>query len=358
MPWYNGDYPPSYKNQPIYLVIFVLFYAVPGTAQNIIAYYTGNGQDMDSYPLNKLTHIIHAFGHLRGDQMSVTAGDSAAIRRLVRQKRKYPALKVLLSLGGWEGCNSCAAVFVKPAGRKAFARSVVRLLDQFNADGIDIDWEFPDRAENFTALMQTLRDSLQPDKELSFIAAAFAPYLKSSYDWPQLMRLVTRVNLMTYDLIGSRSPITGHHAALYPSGPQLESVDHAIQYLDSLNVPHSRIAIGAAFYARQFDHVRDSNNGLFQPGHFKRFLTLNQCRRLSGYRHYWDPQAQAAYSYNSGKKIFLTYDDARSVAAKARYIRQKNLDGIMYWKLSLDPPRGSLLDTLYKTLHPQSAPGL
>jgi chitinase len=333
------------------LAIFVLLYAVPGTAQNIIAYYTGEGRDLDSYPLNELTHIIYAFGHLHGDQMFLTSGDSVAIRRLVRQKRKHPALKILLSLGGWEGCNSCAAVFAKPAGRKAFAHSVMRLLDQFDADGIDIDWEFPDVAENFTALMQTLQDSLRPDKELSFIAAAFAPYLQHSYDWPQVMQLATRVNLMTYDLIGSRSPITGHHAALYSSGPQLESVDHAIHYLDSLNVPHSKIAIGAAFYAREFDLVPDSNNGLFQPGHFKRFLTLSQCRRLPGYRQYWDPQAQAAYSYNSEKKSFLTFDDARSVAAKAGYVRQQRLDGILFWKLTLDRPRGGLLDTIYKTFH-------
>jgi chitinase len=339
----------------------------PGTAQNIIAYYSGNAQSIDRYPVGKLTHIIYSFCYLKGNRLRVSsAADSITIKKLVSLKQQYPALKILLSLGGWGGCKTCSPVFGTAAGRAAFAQSVAGLTDYFHTDGIDIDWEFPavssypghpfsagDR-DNFTALLQILRQRLGPLAEISFIAAAFSPYLQQSIDWKKAMLSATRVNLMTYDIIGSRSPITGHHASLYSSTRQPESTDHALGYLDSLGIPHSKIAIGVAFYAREFDGVPDINHGLYQPGRFKRFLSLKQVRKqynaAAGFGEYWDEEAQAPYRYNASKKIYLTYDNERSAAAKAAYVLEKKLNGVMFWELRLDNATGGLTDVMYRVL--------
>lgn len=341
------------KRMPVLFSVWSLMLSLwpaAAPAQDLIAYYSGHCS-VSPYRLDEVTHVIYGFGHLRGDRMAFSAADSMMIRRLVEEKRRYPRLKVLLSLGGWGGCGTCPTVFASAAGDAAFAHSVVGLLRRFNADGVDIDWEFPDRANDLTALMRTLHDSLGPARELSFIAAGFSPYLERSYDWRRLVPLVTRVNLMTYDLIGSRSPITGNQAALFSSGVQQESADHALRYLDSLGVPHGKIVIGAAFYAREFDAVPDVDHGLFQPGRFRRFITLRQMARLSGFTEYWDSAAQAAYRYDPRRGIFLTYDDRRSVIAKARYVRRRRLDGIMFWELCLDRPQDGLLAALYKALY-------
>lgn len=353
----------------IFLTGLLLSFLTPAscTAQNIIAYYSGNAQGIDRYPVDKLTHIIYSFCHLKGNRLHVhSAADSATIKKLVSLKQQYPALKVLLSLGGWGGCKTCSPVFGSAAGREAFAQSVVELTDYFHTDGIDIDWEFPavasypghpfspDDRDNFTALLQTLRQKLGPSADISFIAAAFSPYLQQSIDWKKAMHPATRVNLMTYDIIGSRSPVTGHHASLYSSTRQQESTDHALRYLDSLGIPHSKIAIGVAFYAREFDGVPDINHGLYQPGRFKRFLPLKQVRRqynaAAGYQEYWDEEARAPYRYNASKKIYLTYDNERSTALKAAYVREKKLDGLMFWELRLDNATGGLTDVIYNAL--------
>jgi chitinase len=331
------------------LLIGLVLLTAPATAQHLIGYYHSHTTEPPGQKLDRLTHLIFCFAHLRGDYMAFSAHDSSTIRSL---KSNHPNLKILLSIGGWQGCPRCAGVFATETGRSHFAHSAKNLLRALDADGIDIDWEFPANAADLTALLRILHDSLQPGKELSFVAAAFAPYLQQSYEWPQLTPLVTRINLMTYDLIGSRSPITGHQAALYASGPQLESADHAVHYLDSLGVPRNKIAIGAAFYAREWDHVAGTHHGLFQKGHFLRFLTFRQMRRLHGYREYWDPTAQAAYSYNPATKTFLSYDDKRSLIAKAHYVRQKGLDGILFWALGLDTPQGEYLATLAAALRP------
>ncbi|MFX8393356.1 glycosyl hydrolase family 18 protein, partial [Acinetobacter baumannii] len=80
-------------------------------------------------------------------------------------------------------------VFATDSSRKIFASSVKQLLNDFKADGIDIDWEYQaihgppghpfDKSdkENFTSLIQTLRDSLGNEKEISFAAGGFTKYI-------------------------------------------------------------------------------------------------------------------------------------------------------------------------------------
>jgi chitinase len=349
------------------LVVFFLSLITKGQGQTLIAYYSGNAKSIDNYPVEKLTHIIYSFCYLKGNRINIgNASDSTTIKKLVSLKKKKPSLKILLSLGGWGGCKTCSTVFATDEGREAFAQSVKQATAHFNTDGIDIDWEFPavqsypghpfspaDR-ENFTLLLQSLRQQLGPAKEISFIAAAFSPYLQQSIDWNKVMSYVDRVNLMTYDIIGSRNKRTGHHTNLYSTSWQQESADNAVKYLDSFNIPHNKIAIGVAFYARIFTGVPNINNGLHQPGTFKRFLPFRELRKnytdVSGYKIYWDEEAQAPYSYNPKNKIYLTYDNERSVAAKARYVLQKKLNGIMFWELRLDKPDG-LLEDIYKELY-------
>src|SRR4028118_2182883 len=110
----------------------------------IIGYYAGNATHVLAYPIEKLTHIIFSFCHLKGNELTVDNGrDSLTIRQLVSLKSKNPSLKVILSLGGWGGCKTCSHVFATDKGRNDFAKSVKKLNDYFKTDGIDLDWEYP-----------------------------------------------------------------------------------------------------------------------------------------------------------------------------------------------------------------------
>ena len=99
---------------------------------------------IDSFEVEKLTHLIFSFCHLKGNMLSVNnARDSATILRMVALKKRNPRLKIILSLGGWGGCQSCPSVFSTRHGRRIFARSVKRSGKYFGTDGIDMDWEYP-----------------------------------------------------------------------------------------------------------------------------------------------------------------------------------------------------------------------
>lgn len=269
-------------------------------------------------------------------------------------------------MGGWGGCEPCSPVFSIDSCRKNFAASVVRILKEYNVDGIDLDWEYPaiegfpghpyspSDKENFTALLKELRRQMGRHYELSFAAGGFTKFLTDAVDWKAIMPLITRVNLMTYDLVSGFSPVTGHHTALYSRPEQTESTDNCVQYLLNHGVKAKKLVIGAAFYARVWGNIPGDDNGLYKNGSFRYGVDFKQFPTKlssdSGWVHYWDEIAKAPYSYNTVRQEFATYDDERSLAAKVEYIRRYKLGGIMFWELLNDPYTNGRLEAIDKAL--------
>ena len=332
----------------------------------VVAYYHGGRTDIDRYPLDKLTHVIYSFLHLKGNRLNVNgARDSVNIARLVSLKKTHPQLKILVSLGGWGGCRTCSEVFSTAEGRREFAESTKDILQQFGADGIDLDWEYPaiqgypghpytpGDKEHFTLLLKELRTSLGQTYELSFATGGFIFCLQNSIDWKGVEPYVDRINVMTYDLVNGNSTVTGHLTPLFSTPHQAESVDEAVRFLDSAGIPSRKIVIGAAFYARTWEHVDGTNHGLFQKGTFKSYVRFKDLDDVldstHGYVEYWDSTAQAPYRYNGEKNIFATFDDVRSVTLKTKYALKHHLGGIMFWELSGDKYENGLLDAIDRT---------
>lgn len=331
----------------------------------VIAYYAGDASAIDQYPIEKLTHIIYSFCHLKGNRLNVdNSNDSATIKHLAGLKKRNPDLKVILSLGGWGGCEPCSRVFSTDAGRNEFAASVKEINDYFQTDGIDLDWEYPaiegypghlfqpaDKA-NFTSLIAVLRKTMGSKEEISFAAGGFQSYLKQSIDWDKVIPLVDRVNLMTYDLINGYSKVTGHHTALYSTAQQKESTDAAVKYLVSVGVPSNKLVIGAAFYARFFATESAEGTGLYQACKFDHGMSYKDINlkelEKQGFDYHWDDVAKAPWLFSKTKKQQITYDNEQSIALKTKYAIDNNLDGIMFWQLGDDKPQNGLLDALYK----------
>lgn len=335
----------------------------PKKSFRVIAYYASNASNIDSFAVDQLTHIIYSFCHLKGNRLEVdNQSDSLTIQKLVSLKRKHPRLKILLSLGGWGGCKTCSDVFDTDKGRMEFATSVKKLANYFKTDGIDLDWEYPaieghpghpfkpEDKDNFTALVKTLRASLGKKQEISFAAGGFPKFLEQSIDWANVMPVVDYVNLMNYDMVHGNTPHTGHHTPLYSTNKQKESVHACVTYLESIGVPRHKMVIGAAFYGRSWGQVENVNNGLYQPGVFKNFLSHNTFDKLvnkaNGFSFYYDDKAQASYAYNQEQKVFVTFDDAPSIRKKTQYALDKGLGGIMFWELSIDKKVGGYLGVI------------
>jgi chitinase len=329
----------------------------------VTAYYFGGPEKVDSVAADKLTHIIFSFCHLTGNKLTVDNDkDGAAIKKLVELKKINPTLKVLLSLGGWGGCKTCSDVFSSPEGRKEFSTSVLELSRTYKTDGIDLDWEYPavegypghafkpEDKKNFTMLVKELRKTLGTKYEISFAAGGFQQFLDEAVEWKEVMNIVDRVNLMTYDLVNGNSTVTGHHTGLYSAPEQHESTDNAVQYLIKLGIPANKLVIGAAFYGRMWENVSNTNNGLYQSGKFKRGIDYrdfeSELSTSKGFVLHWDEVTKAPYAYNEADKLFITYDDKRSMELKTKYVVDQRLNGIMFWELTGDTYTDGLLHTI------------
>lgn len=355
----------------ILCLLLVLGFSKPQTTsaqkKAVIAYYSGSLAAIDSFNAKNFTHIIYCFGRLNGNDLKLRGEkDTLLIQKMVAMKKQNKDLKVLLSLGGWGGCAPCSAVFGTEKGREDFVQSVKSLTDYFGSDGIDLDWEYPtiegfpghrfvpEDKQNFTELVRLLRKKLGKKTTITFAAGGFQKFIEQSVDWKSVMPLVDYVNLMTYDLVGGYSTVTGHHTALYSTEKQKESTDNCVSNLLNMGVPSKKMIVGAAFYARTWEGVSPENNGLYQKGTFKYFIGYSQfptrISEKSGYTMYWDDAAQAPYAYNAKDKSFATFDNKQSIAAKTKYVMQRKLGGIMFWQLGHDTANDGLVDTINNTL--------
>ncbi len=332
----------------------------------LLGYYSGNGSDLEKHKVEQLSHLIWCFGQVRNDSMVIAPEQAQVLTQMVALRKRNPALKVLLSMGGWGGCANCSETFSREEGRKRFAATAAALIRLYGADGIDLDWEYPavqgppghlfqeEDRHNFTLLVRELRSALRDADEISFAAGGTDECLLRGFEWDSIMPLVDRVHIMSYDLVHGYSKRTGHHTALYSTTGQELSASHAVDLLLEQGVPRNKIIIGCAFYARVFKQVGPEDNGLFQPGTFSHAVpfaafdsTFSSAR---GWHMHLDQDAMAPYAYNARDSLFATFDLPVSLVAKARYARQQGLGGAMFWQLAEDRPLMGLLDTLYKAL--------
>lgn len=332
----------------------------------IIAYYTPSTGKIDEETVEQLDQIIFSFLHLAGNEISFSdPEDKSSLRYLTSLKEQNPDLEVLISLGGWGGCETCSEVFSSVEGREEFAKSVRDILEEYNADGIDLDWEYPavenypghaykpEDKQNFTALVTELRKTLGDNYQISFAAPGFDEFIENSVEWEKVMPLMDNLNLMSYDMVSGGSVKTGHHTALYSTTDQEMSADYSLRYLDSIGVPKEKIVLGAAFYARVWEDVDSINDGFARPGKFKEAILYRDLKTFQeenpGFVRYYDTIAQAPYLYNAEKGLFVTFDDSVSVKIKTNYALDKGLGGIMFWQLSGDKLEDGLLDVIYNT---------
>lgn len=346
--------------------------AAPAAQFRIVAYVASWAAPAIIHP-EKLTHLNFSFARIVNGRVGLENEAVAARLKAIRAlKDENPALKVMVSVGGWtaEGFSDAA---LTDASRSTFARSAVELLRDYGLDGIDLDWEYPGQGvagikyraadkQNFTLLLKTLRQQLDAesaargrsgsDRYLLTIASADREYFDHT-EMQSLHVYLDWINVMSYDFFNSLTPTTGHHAGLYHSelaGPRDRDADAAVRQHLAAGIPAGKLVLGVAFYGRGFAGVTPVNHGLNQS--YERYEADHSYAELEGrfigkqgFVRYWDERAQAPYLWNSATRTFISYDDPQSIGIKTRYAKEKHLGGVMFWESSQDRD-GELLEVI------------
>ena len=345
---------------------------IPG--QPRVIGYVSDAEVLPPVSAGKLDVINFAFAHVTPGNEVVLVKPTAArsLRKLTALRKRNPSLRILLSIGGW-GAGNFSEAALDDASRARFARSAVALLARHRLDGLDIDWEYPTQPgpgishrpedrQNFTLLLHAVRselDALPPSKRgryLLTIAAADGE-AASGLELAQIAHVLDWINLMTYDFHGSLSPTTGHQTGLYRSASAPEdsrNSEQAVEEFLAAGVPAAKLHLGLAFYGRRFADVVPDNNGLYQRfgsdgGYVSWQRIQGDYLDKGGFVRHWDAQAQAAWLWNAAERRLISYDDPQALRAKAAFVRQRGLGGVMYWEHSNDPEE-QLLDVVRAAL--------
>lgn len=361
-------------------------------------------------PAAQLTHINYAFANIQNG--SIALGDAYAdidrfypgdcwnpgclrgsFHQLQILKAQHPQLRTLISVGGWTWSGGFSDAVLTQASRAQFAQSIVDFVDLYDFDGADIDWEYPvagglpgntvrpqDRA-NFAAFLVDLRQRFTARAQttnktyLVTIAAPANPAYLPNYDWQTIVPVLDWINLMAYDLRGPwGDPFTGFHAPLYadPLEPVAEPVrsqwnaDATITNYLAAGVPAAKLQLGMAFYGRGFGQVQPTTNGLYatyngpsQPGTWENgvydYTDLQQhYENAPGWQKTWHATARTPWLWNAAQRVFIGYDDPRSIAEKCWRLQQRGLGGAMFWELSGDR-NATLLSTMQTWLRQRPA---
>lgn len=297
-------------------------------------YVLGNPENVDALLLD---FVIYAFALIQDDG-SLDVYSRRYLQELVNLKLENPHLRVILGIGGW-GADGFSDAALTPSSRYAFAREVKSWVDQYNLDGVDIDWEYPGSSaagitsrpqdrENFTLLLTALRDVLGAEAWISVAGTGQPGYIRN-VEIANIAPIINFFNLMSYDYTAGETGATAgrHQANLFPSDLSLGnySVSGEIDNLINAGMPPSQILLGVPFYGRYgatdtktFDEIR------------RNYANKN------GYRVRWDNVAKAAYIVDADGNFAFSYDNLLSIYFKGLYVLENCLGGMFAWQSGMD----------------------
>lgn len=265
---------------------------------------------------------------------------------------------------------------------------------------------------NFTFFMKDLREAIDAQAAIDnkyyqlTTAIGSSEALIEGTNPGDYSKYVDFINIMSYDMHGAWEDRTNHQSPIYanPNLPKDKiTLEHAVDTLIAKGVPSKKLVGGSPFYSRGWKNVEcaktatvtyiDSSYATKTKKVTNKVVLNKNGTNLTGLNCYagggaaglWDGgrpagvnswydivktlesdpsfvkyrdnYAQVPYLYSSSKKEFYTYEDELSVEARAQFVKDKKMGGIIFWELSSDTrtDKGdadkSLLTAMYNKLY-------
>ncbi|MFC6087842.1 glycosyl hydrolase family 18 protein [Saccharothrix lopnurensis] len=268
--------------------------------------------NVNSVQYTKLTHINYSFALPNANGTLQGIPDPGKLTSLVNLAHAN-GVRVSLAIGGWNDGNDSAfeALAANASSRTTFVNSVVSAVNQYNLDGVDIDWEYPDpgaSATNFTNLMSQLSSAMRSRGKL-LTAAVVSGGGTAEGVQTAVFGHVDWLNIMAYD---GGSPHANYDWSIASAN-----------YWKGRGLPAAKTVLGVPFYSR--------------PGYY----TYAQLVAM-------DP-ANANRDCATVSGAQQCYNGLPTIRRKTQWALA-NAGGIMNWELSQDTTGStSLLNAIYET---------
>jgi chitinase len=257
------------------------------------------------------THLVYGWARINFDINKVESSNPTVdldsgkgnYRLITTLKRRFPQLKILLSIGGQsydkERTQQFHGLLENSGARLSFINSAYELVKSYDFDGIDLAWEFPpvkpkkkrsgigsfwhgikkvvgaagnpvdeksdEHREAFTALIRDIKNAFKLDNYI--LATTVLPNVNYTYyyDVPMIINNLDFVSLSTFDYsTPERNPKEADYAAnLYPLSEAEErnsdrSIDGDIGWWLANRAPASKLVVGIPAFGRAWELDKDS----------------------------------------------------------------------------------------------------
>ncbi|MBQ2091394.1 MAG: hypothetical protein II466_07335 [Bacteroidales bacterium] len=328
--------------------------------------YTPSDEFPDENEIRYFTHVN--YGHARfvdkknGTGLEIAKTDY--LKKLASYKTNYPKLKILLMVGGWgKNADGFSMMARDPDKRKAFCENILKACVEYNIDGVDLDWEYPgygakdgdyvngystEDTANFTTLVKELRETLGPNRLISYAASDSGKYM----DHKAALDYVDYINVMTYSM---GDPPSRHNSPLYKSFQNPRGGAESIEIFVGKGVPYNRMNYGIAYYGHGDGNIYPSS---VQYHRINQILTQGTwtdkgvTHDVTGYNiRWWDAAGMVPYLGDASGRMYASYEDLESIAIKITYIKAKGLLGAFGWEYREDEATGTLRHAVFNGLH-------
>jgi chitinase len=348
----------------------------PGPARWVSGYYTGWNADL--YPPEKvdfsaLTHLMVGRALPQPDGSLSTQFDNdngPAIARTLGRRAHEAGRKALIMVGGagthdgWVGAAS-------DANRAKFVQALLKAVDDFGYDGLDLDWEPVEEADRpkLLALVQTLRRE-RPELVLTFPIHWINTQFPQDAD-PWFAGLAThldQVNVMSYEMTGAWEGWESWHTSALrgetPAHPT--SIASSLELWVKAGIPKAKLGLGIPFYGMAWRNITGPNQPITDASDYvggDNEYTYPRIQELerTGTRH-WDEFAQAdSVSFppdglvGDGTVSWISHESPRSIEEKGLFLRAEGYGGAIIWTVNqgcVNPGTGEnpLLDAVKKAI--------
>lgn len=337
-----------------------------GKAPVVAVYFTEYTKESEFPTLDDVKCFTHInIGHARfqnpktGDGgLVVKSPGPEYMKRLAAYKKDYPELKLLLMIGGWgKNADGFSEMAKDPDKRKLFCDECVRFCDEYNLDGIDLDWEYPTYAaegngaspsdtKNFTTLVKEMREALGPNRLISYAASDSGGYINNK----EVLEWVDYINVMTY----SMGDPPYHNSPLYRSAlTRKRSGDESIEIFHNQGVPYDRMNYGIGFYGHGDGTVYPSSVQYYMAKEALEKGTANG-KSVEGYNiRHWDDVGKNCYLGDASGKMYASYEDVESIGYRVTYLKSKGMLGAFSWEYREDDSSGTLRHALFDLMTKQ-----
>jgi len=369
-------------------------HVVPGSV--VAAYfgswdkYGGRYRVEDIEPIaHLLTHVIYAFARPNAQTGACELADvwadlganfehrkkiSGNFAKLLDLKKKFPKLKILLSVGG--GTYSKALSEIAQKGKlPTLVASIMKLLDGYAYeydhskhgqsqthwfdykglfDGIDLDWEWTtatvpeDDVVAYHDLIKQLFHAMKKKSSQLILTSAVQVNSKIivSLRLASIAPYVNWFHVMAYNYGGSGMSGVSMNAPICNNWSDY-SIDGSLDTMMASGVSPAQMVLGIPLYGHVYDNTKPTMGSSFDKTERTGAFRYDQIKDLylnnPACRSEWSVTSKVPYAYCPDDGIFVSYDDERSVKYKVSYARQKRLKGIFFWRLSGDDKDHSLV---------------